>query len=305
LDPGDIRLVVTKINGKPTAVLYRQIDPNASEREKTRFESPIGKLIMDSVKDISSQLEFAEDNGNYEFSIPLDTLTPISLANLGIQPHHRGRWLIGDLGILRGNNRQTIQRIYWNNLDTAAVSDIPTEAQLKPLNWGLFRLFEFSQPDIEPIEKPANAKSGLSYSYYESPDNMKDDATLRQFFRSLDWLKQIPIAKGVVSIPSTEPKKRKDWFGLSFSGYLDIPKDGLYQFFIYGNNYARFTLGGVILREIIEGSDGVLIHLKAGTYPVGIDYCQHYWEDILDIRWGSSEIPLQTIPEKCWSYNTF
>jgi hypothetical protein len=61
---------------------------------------------------------------------------PLSTLGLIIKPQ---KSLLGDLGLLRGNGAQTIQRLYWNNLDTAIVSDIPSEARLQPGNWGLFK----------------------------------------------------------------------------------------------------------------------------------------------------------------------
>ena len=39
---------------------------------------------------------------------------------------------LGDLGVPRGQSGQTVQRIYWNNLDTLLVSDLPSEARLQP-----------------------------------------------------------------------------------------------------------------------------------------------------------------------------
>ncbi len=42
--------------------------------------------------------------------------------------------------VLRGNRSQTIQRQYWNNLNTAFVSDVPSEARLQPRNWGIWKL---------------------------------------------------------------------------------------------------------------------------------------------------------------------
>jgi hypothetical protein len=63
-----------------------------------------------------------------------------------------GEKLIGDLGILRGNGIQTIQRVYWNNLDTALVSDIPSEARLAPANWGNLQLV--AEGASAPTPKP-------------------------------------------------------------------------------------------------------------------------------------------------------
>jgi hypothetical protein len=45
----------------------------------------------------------------------------------------------GDVGVLRGNGFQTLQRVYWSNKATGLVSDAPTEADLTPQFWGEMR----------------------------------------------------------------------------------------------------------------------------------------------------------------------
>lgn len=44
----------------------------------------------------------------------------------------------GDVGILRGNGFQTLQRIYWQNKAASTVADVPTEATLTPHLWGIW-----------------------------------------------------------------------------------------------------------------------------------------------------------------------
>lgn len=127
--PGDSRLLVTLVDGQPRALLYRPVV--AQTREPVAFSSPWRTLSIDRVDDVSNALTFARDGGgNYEFSIPLSTL---GLG--GVKP---GITLAGDLGILRGNGFQTLQRVYWSNKASAIVSDVPSEAQLVPALWGKF-----------------------------------------------------------------------------------------------------------------------------------------------------------------------
>ena len=46
----------------------------------------------------------------------------------------------GDIGILRGNGFQTLQRVYWNNKATAITADVPSEAELTPKLWGKWKV---------------------------------------------------------------------------------------------------------------------------------------------------------------------
>jgi hypothetical protein len=127
-DDGPVRLLVTRVNNKSTAVLYQ---PKAAHPSgpPVEFGSPLRTLAFDRVEDVSAQVELTEDHkGNYWFSVPL--------ATLGLRQLDAGRTIRGDVGLLRGNGFQTLQRVYWSNKETGLVSDIPSEAELLPALWG-------------------------------------------------------------------------------------------------------------------------------------------------------------------------
>ena len=149
---GDCRVLIAKIKGKPTAMLYRPVAPGAAKSEECIFISPIGKDVFQSVTEITDGLEFAEDGkGNFEFSLPRDLVLrhkesdkpwgPVTDKNLGKQDWHQDKTVIlGDIGFIRGNGSQNVQRVCWNNQDTWMTSDIPTEARWRSLNWGVLKL---------------------------------------------------------------------------------------------------------------------------------------------------------------------
>ncbi len=129
--PGDTRLLLTMARGKPLAVLYRQVAPGLAGARPQLYESPIGRVQFDDVRQVTDEVQFAQRGGDIEASVPL------SLFGFGAAV---GEQWLGDLGILRGNGVQTLARDYWNNQDTALVSDIPTEARLAPGQWGLMKV---------------------------------------------------------------------------------------------------------------------------------------------------------------------
>ena len=123
--PGDLRLVVTRVKGQTAAMLYRAVVPGTTQ--PTPFSSPWRTVALDEVKDVSSEVELAGTNGDYEVSIPLATLALTPEPDKAIK---------GDLGILRGNGFQTLQRVYWSNKATGITADLPSEAELIPALWG-------------------------------------------------------------------------------------------------------------------------------------------------------------------------
>ena len=124
---GDMRLTVTRVKDKTVAMLYRPVVPGVGT-PKVPFSSPWRTLYFDQVLDVSDKVQWAADGkGNFEISIPLETL--------GFTPQP-GMRIQGDIGILRGNGGQTLARTYWSNKATAIVSDVPSEAELLPSLWG-------------------------------------------------------------------------------------------------------------------------------------------------------------------------
>ncbi|MHA3772192.1 hypothetical protein ACXR0O_11715 [Verrucomicrobiota bacterium sgz303538] len=132
---GDLRLLITKVNGKTLAVVYRGVVPGT--KDPVPFSSPWRTMTIDRVEDVSASVQLAsavekDEKGKvksaiYEISIPL--------ASLGLKPSDE-QTIKGDIGILRGQNFRTLQRVYWNNKATAITADVPSEAELTPGLWG-------------------------------------------------------------------------------------------------------------------------------------------------------------------------
>jgi hypothetical protein len=128
---GGLRLLVAQVGGKTRATLYRPNVPGTASA-KVKFSSPNRTLEFDRVDDVSAQITLANDGkGFYEMSVPLSLLEWKAAAGTTIR---------GDVGILRGNGFQTLQRVYWSNKASGLVSDVPGEAELTPNLWGTFEL---------------------------------------------------------------------------------------------------------------------------------------------------------------------
>lgn len=127
---GDQRLLITRVKGQTRAVLYRARVPGT--KEPVAFSSPWRTIHVDAVEDVSRQVTLASDGqGNFEIGVPL--------AALHWRPRV-GETYRADLGVLRGRNGQTTQRVYWSNKATAITADVPSEAELLPRFWGKWRI---------------------------------------------------------------------------------------------------------------------------------------------------------------------
>ena len=124
---GDSRLLVTLVDGKPKAMLYRAVVPGTEN--PVPFSSPWRTITIDRVEDVTEKVEFAagDRNGIFEIAIPLELV--------GLSPKS-GQKIKADIGVLRGNGFSTLARVYWSNKATAITADVPSEAQLTPSLWG-------------------------------------------------------------------------------------------------------------------------------------------------------------------------
>lgn len=128
--PGDIRFLVTLVDGKPKALVYRQKVSKADPSKAVVFKSPVREVTFDRIDDVSDKVQFAKDDqGHYEVSIPL--------AALGMKiPPKKGQRMKADIGVLRAENGHVNARHYWANKATAITADLPSEADLQPGFWG-------------------------------------------------------------------------------------------------------------------------------------------------------------------------
>jgi hypothetical protein len=126
---GDVRLLVYLVNGKTKAMLYRAVVPGTAN--PVPFSSPWRTITLDRVEDVSDLVQLksmdGDAAGSFAFSIPLQAL--------GLKPV-AGEKIKADVGILRGDGTQTLQRVYWSNKATGITSDVPSEAELTPDLWG-------------------------------------------------------------------------------------------------------------------------------------------------------------------------
>jgi hypothetical protein len=122
---GDQRLLVCKVRGRTAATLYRAVC--ADKARRVAFSSPDRIVVLDWVEDVSNNVCLASRGGNYELAIPLTLLD--------LKPKD-GLLIKADLGLLRGRNGKTNERVYWSNKQTGNLSDIPDEANLYPSLWG-------------------------------------------------------------------------------------------------------------------------------------------------------------------------
>ena len=132
-------------------------------------------------------------------------------------------------------------------------------------------------------------KPGLKYKYYEEDVLYVDE--LEKF---------TPKKIGVTPNFSIEERDNDGLFGFIYSGYIKIPKDGVYTFFLSTNDGGVLYMDG---RRFIDkdgpGTSTPLsrtVNLKAGTYKTGEKYFQMGGGFSNTISWKGPGIKKEVIP---------
>ena len=110
----------------------------------------------------------------------------------------------------------------------------------------------------------------------------------------------MPTQSGIVSEFNTKLAQQDSYFGFTFKGIIQVPKDGIYTLYIASNDGSKLYLDG---KELIN-SDGlhpiveesIRIALKAGKHPVVVKYFQAGGGQLLKVSWEGPGIKKQEIP---------
>ena len=131
---------------------------------------------------------------------------------------------------------------------------------------------------LAPASMNNKALPGLKYRYYHG------DYTSVRGLAAHDLIKS-----GTSEEFSLAPKEREQYFGLEFEGYVDIPQDGIYTFYLASNDGSQLYLDG----QLLVNNDGLHPYaeryankaLKRGLHPVFVSYFQAGGQNVFSLKW--------------------
>ena len=117
-------------------------------------------------------------------------------------------------------------------------------------------------------------------------------------------LKQKPLKTKLVKNVSLSDTTRKEHVGLVFEGWINIPEDALYDFYLSGDDGTKLWVDGEVLisSEHPNGSDlrTTKIALKKGFHGVKLAYLQIGGDASLRFEVASDKLKRQTVPSNWW-----
>ena len=132
-------------------------------------------------------------------------------------------------------------------------------------------------------------KSGLSYKYTEGIYRMVNDI-----------LQVEPLKTGVHKQFNIDLREKEQFFSFDFEGFINIPKDGEYTFYLATNDGGRMYIDNIMLlnndglHPVIEIDKSIT--LKAGLHPISVKYFQEGGRNGLKVSWQGPGITKQEIP---------
>jgi hypothetical protein len=141
-----------------------------------------------------------------------------------------------------------------------------------------------------PPAAPGSATPGLRIRYFEGTwDKLPDFETLG------------PAVTGTIPDFRIDRRRRNDDFGFAFDGWIRIPLDGLYTFFVASDDGVRLTVDGenVVEHDGLHGLEerSGQIALRSGWYPISLRYFEHLGGEGLSVRWAGPGISKSPVPE--------
>jgi predicted alpha-1,2-mannosidase len=145
---------------------------------------------------------------------------------------------------------------------------------------------------IKPVQQ-SEVEPGLSYKYTHGIYRMVNDI-----------LNVPPLKSGIVPNFTIEPREKEQFFSFDYEGYLNIPRDGQYTFYLATNDGGKFyfdnrlTINNDGLHPVVEVKK--LVTLKAGLHPLSVKYFQEGGRNGLMVSWQGPGILKQEIPANVW-----
>ena len=143
-----------------------------------------------------------------------------------------------------------------------------------------------------PAVSPKHAVPGLQVAYYVGGD----------LSSALNLDATTPAKTGTVSVIDLAFAEARENFGLKFTGYIHVPKDGAYTFFTNSDDGTRLFIGKI---EVVD-NDGMhapkeesgSINLKAGKHPIRVYFTQGGGGSALSVSYEGPGIAKSQIPSQ-------
>ena len=144
-------------------------------------------------------------------------------------------------------------------------------------------IIDFREPD-----NPQDVIQGLTYQYYQGSWQQLPD------FNSLT-----PLVTSSTSNFNLDLRQQEDNFAFRFTGYISVPQDGIYTFYLNSDDESKLFIGStqVTTSNWNLGEHSGTVGLKAGKHSITVLYYEYDWNEYLEVGYSGPNINKQSIPD--------
>jgi alpha-L-fucosidase len=144
--------------------------------------------------------------------------------------------------------------------------------------------------------KKVESQPGLQYSSYNGQwETLPDFGVLT------------PETQGIVEDFDISPRTQKENFGFRFTGFITVPEDGLYRFYVSSDDGSRLFIGSALVvdNDGLHGPTEVMgqIILAKGSHPIRVDFFQRSGGVEFEVSYSGPGIDKQPVPPEILSHN--
>ena len=154
------------------------------------------------------------------------------------------------------------------------------------------RLLErtWTRIEMRPAERVAERVPGVRFRYFEGEG----------ISRLADREAWDVVASGTHPRFDLDLPRREESFAISFSGYVEVPRDGLYTFFTASDDGSRLEIGErtVVPNDGLHGAREASgqIALRAGLHPIAVHFFEAGGAQALRVSWEGPGLSRAEIP---------
>lgn len=148
---------------------------------------------------------------------------------------------------------------------------------------------EFTKVYLREPVTPTGRSPGLQYLYYEGGWQSLQDMPHAQ-----------AVKTGNVGAFDTAPRQRDEHFAFRYTGFIKVPKDGIYTFHLRSDDGSRLSIGDSRIVDF-DGLHGMAeksgsVGLKAGLHSITVQYFNATGGRGLEVLYEGPGIEKQEIP---------
>jgi len=293
--PDDGRLVVPGIFNQ-TLQARLLSEPKASMLKTYRDEDAIVIEIPETAPDTINSVIVLDIEGKPDVNDP-----PEIIADFDI--------FLDEIDVKIQSNRENVNIRYTldGSVPTPKAPLVQDEIRLAETTVLSARCFRDGKPVSAAIQqsftkvKPRSASnlldlnSGLKYAYFEGT------------WDSLPAFNELhPVKEGILVNFDFSPRNQVEYFGFQYSGYIQIPQDGVYAFYTNSDDGSQLFIG----EELVVDNDGLhgmheeqgVIPLEKGYHPIRVTFFEKTGGDDLIVSIRGPGIEKQAVPENMVFY---